>query len=74
MSCIPANPDISGIGVRAAIYAQNILFAFAPVISALWDGEVTQEELESIEDQSASNLTIAFALLLSTIIQAKTGY
>jgi hypothetical protein len=23
--CIPANPDISGIGVRAAMYAQNLL-------------------------------------------------
>jgi hypothetical protein len=73
MSCIPANPDISGIGVRVAIYAQNILFAFAPVISTLRDSKVTRDELEPIEDQSASTLTIAFALLLSTIIQAKTG-
>jgi hypothetical protein len=73
MLCIPANPDISGIGVRAAIYAQNLIFAFAPVISTLWDRRVTRDELEPIEDQSASTLTIAFALLLSTIIQAKTG-
>jgi hypothetical protein len=73
MLCIPANPDISGIGICATIYTQNIIFAFAPVISALWDSKVMWDELEPIEDQSASTLTIAFTLLLSMIIQAKTG-
>ena len=55
--CIPVNPDISGTGVRAAIYAQNLL-CFAPVVA-----------------QSIGMLAIAFAILISTVIQttAKTS-
>lgn len=68
--CIPANPDISGIGVRTAIYAQNLL-CFAPVVADLWDGEVTADEMEGIKDQSIGMLSIAFAILISAIIQAK---
>jgi hypothetical protein len=67
--CIPANPDISGIGVRAAIYAQNLL-CFAPVVVHLWDGEVSLEEISGIKDQSIGILAIAFAILISTVIQA----
>ncbi|KAI0081444.1 hypothetical protein K474DRAFT_1345330 [Panus rudis PR-1116 ss-1] len=37
--CIPSDLDISGIGVRAAIYTQNML-SFISVIVALWDGSV----------------------------------
>ncbi|KAF7357316.1 Multiple ankyrin repeats single kh domain [Mycena sanguinolenta] len=67
--CIPANPDISGIGVCAAIYAQN-LFCFAPVITNLWDGEISGAELEGVKDQSVGMLAIAFAILISTIVEA----
>ena len=67
--CIPANPDISGIGVRAAIYAQNLL-CFAPVVVHLWDGEVSREEMGGIKHQSIGMLAIAFAILISTVIQA----
>ena len=67
--CIPVNPDISGIGVRAAIYAQNLL-CFAPVVVHLWDGEVSREEMGGIKDQSIGMLAIAFAILISTVIQA----
>ena len=67
--CIPANPDISGIGVRIAIYAQNFL-CFAPVVADLWDGVVTTKEMKGIMDQSVGMLSIAFAILISTIIQA----
>jgi hypothetical protein len=69
--CIPANPDISGIGVRTAIYAQNLL-CFAPVIADLWDGKVSADEIKGVKDQSIGMLSIAFAILISTIIQAKT--
>ncbi|KAJ7270878.1 hypothetical protein C8J57DRAFT_1065149, partial [Mycena rebaudengoi] len=69
--CIPANPDISGIGVRAAIYAQNLL-SFIPAISALWDGEVSSYELQAIEVQSLTSLTTALAILISAIVQAQT--
>ncbi|KAF8178299.1 hypothetical protein K438DRAFT_1605132, partial [Mycena galopus ATCC 62051] len=69
--CIPANPDIAGIGVRAAIYAQNLL-CFAPVVADLWDGEVSHAEMRGVKDQSIGMLTIAFAILISSIIQATT--
>ncbi|KAJ7050124.1 hypothetical protein C8F01DRAFT_1001136, partial [Mycena amicta] len=70
--CIPPNPDISGIGVRTAIYAQNLL-CFLPVIVHLWDGTISVDELDGIKDQSIGMLAIAFAILISTIIQAKSG-
>ncbi|KAJ7623023.1 hypothetical protein DFH06DRAFT_1230702 [Mycena polygramma] len=69
--CIPGDPDISGIGVRAAIYAQNLL-SFIPAISALWDGEVAPYELEAVKDQSTTILITAFGILISAIVQATT--
>jgi hypothetical protein len=72
MNCtIPANPDISGAGVRVAIYIQNFL-SFIPAFWALSDGIVTVEELKSVEKQSMSILITAFAILLSSIVQAGT--
>lgn len=67
--CIPVIPDISGIGVRIAIYAQNLL-CFAPVVADLWDGVVTTDEIKGITNQSVGMLSIAFAILISTIVQA----
>ena len=67
--CIPTNPDISGIGVRTATYAQNLL-CFVPVFVYLWNGEVSREEISGIKDQSIGMLAIAFAILISTMIQA----
>jgi hypothetical protein len=67
---IPANPDISGIGVRAAIYAQNLL-SFVPAFYALIDGTVDTQELQTIEDQSTSILVTAFAILISAIVQTQ---
>ncbi|KAJ7217483.1 hypothetical protein C8J57DRAFT_277336 [Mycena rebaudengoi] len=68
---IPSNPDISGIGVRAAIYIQNFI-SFVPAIWALWDGEISTYELESIETQSTTILITAFAILISAMVQAQT--
>ncbi|KAG6816020.1 hypothetical protein H0H87_009414 [Tephrocybe sp. NHM501043] len=68
--CIPSNPDISGVGVRVAIYLQNLL-TFAPVVVHLWDRKITDMELKAREGQSVGILSIAFAILISTIIQAK---
>jgi hypothetical protein len=70
VGCIPSNPDVSGIGVRAAIYAQN-LTCFLPVIVHLWDRKISRDELKGIKDQSISMLAVAFAILLTTIILAK---
>ncbi|KAF6763502.1 hypothetical protein DFP72DRAFT_1163521 [Ephemerocybe angulata] len=69
--CIPGNPDIAGIGVRIAIYAQNIL-CFIPAFWALVDGKVTETELESAETQATTNLVLAFAILISSMVQATT--
>ena len=68
---IPANPDIAGIGVRIAIYAQNIL-CFILAIWALLDGKVTPEELEYAEAQTTTNLVLAFAILISSVVQGLT--
>ncbi|KAJ7132566.1 hypothetical protein C8R44DRAFT_551572, partial [Mycena epipterygia] len=65
-------PDITGIGVRAAIYAQNLL-CFAPVVANLWDGRISPNEMKGIKDQSIGMLAIAFAILISTVIQATTS-
>ncbi|KAF6743800.1 hypothetical protein DFP72DRAFT_827076 [Ephemerocybe angulata] len=68
---IPANPDIAGIGVRIAIYVQNLL-CFIPAFWALVDGKVTETELESAEKQATTNLVLAFAILISAMVQATT--
>ncbi|KAF5366857.1 hypothetical protein D9757_011928 [Collybiopsis confluens] len=68
---IPPNSDISGIGVRVAIYAQNIL-CFLPIIVHLWDGEVSADEMKGVKDQSIGMLAMAFAILISTIVEAST--
>ncbi|KAH8813939.1 hypothetical protein DL96DRAFT_507756 [Flagelloscypha sp. PMI_526] len=71
MCDIVSNPDIVGIGVRTAIYAQNIL-SFVPAIWAIWDKNVEPFELESVETQSTTILITAFAILVSAIVQART--
>jgi hypothetical protein len=67
--CLPAIPDISGIGVRAAIYAQNLL-CFLPVGVYLWDKKISRDELSGVKDQSVGMLAIAFSILITTIILA----
>jgi hypothetical protein len=70
--CLQADPDISGIGVRAAIYMQNLL-SFIPGIWALWDGKVTKAELDSVETQSTTILITAFAILIAAVVEARTA-
>jgi hypothetical protein len=68
---IPPNPDVSGIGVRYAIYIQNIL-CFVPVVMNLVDdGKISADELKGIQDQSVGMLAIAFSILITTIILAE---
>ncbi|KAJ6592768.1 hypothetical protein B0H19DRAFT_917438 [Mycena capillaripes] len=71
-TCFKADPDISGIGARAAIYMQNLL-SFIPAIWALWDGKVTKVELDSVETQSTTILVTAFAILIAAIVEAQTA-
>jgi hypothetical protein len=68
---IPANPDISGVGVRIAIYIQNLL-SFFPAFYALLDGKISEKELETVEKQSTTILITAFAVLISAMVQAAT--
>ena len=72
IACLKADPDISGIGVRAAIYMQNFL-SFIPSIWALWDGKVSVAELEAVETQSTTILITAFAILIAAIVEAQTA-
>jgi hypothetical protein len=69
--CIESNPDISGIGVRVAIYAQAILSIFYPIIF-VWDGEISLKESRTMSRISISITLTACALLVSTGIQAAT--
>ncbi|KAH8823808.1 ankyrin repeat-containing domain protein [Flagelloscypha sp. PMI_526] len=71
LKCIPPNPDISGVGVRTAIYVQNLL-SFVPAIWAILDGKVDDFELESLDAQSTTILITAFAILISAIVQVRT--
>ncbi|KAF6763568.1 hypothetical protein DFP72DRAFT_750251, partial [Ephemerocybe angulata] len=64
-------PDIAGVGVRIAIYIQNLL-CFIPAFWALADGKVTRGELDAAETQATTNLVLAFAILISSIVQAQT--
>ncbi|KAG6814817.1 hypothetical protein H0H87_007224 [Tephrocybe sp. NHM501043] len=48
--CFGTNPDVSGIGVCIAIYAQNLL-SFAPALLALKDKKVTPTKLNALETQ-----------------------
>jgi hypothetical protein len=68
---IPGNPDVSGIGVRSAIYIQNLLCILS-ALWALWDGKVTAAELDYAEMQTTTNLILAFAILISAMVQAST--
>jgi hypothetical protein len=61
---IPANPDIAGVGIRVAIYIQNLL-SFIPAFFALLDGKISVKELETVEKQSTTILITAFAVLIS---------
>jgi hypothetical protein len=65
--CIPADPDISGIGVRVAIYTQNLL-SFIPAIWALWDRKVS----DAAETQSTTILITAFAILITAMGEVQT--
>jgi hypothetical protein len=68
--CITSNTDISGIGVRTAAYAQNIL-SFVPAVLALLDGKISPGELDSLAEQSTTILLSAYALLIAGLILAR---
>ena len=68
---IKSNADIAGVGARTSVYGQNLL-CFTPAVWAIADGKVTQYELESMENLSTTNLVVAFGILISSFVQART--
>ncbi|KAJ7840193.1 hypothetical protein B0H14DRAFT_3140547 [Mycena olivaceomarginata] len=48
---ILSNPDVSGVGVRAAIYTQN-LTCFLPVIVHLWDRKISSGRFSTVKQWS----------------------
>jgi hypothetical protein len=70
MCDIPGNPDVAGIGVRAATYAQNILSLIPALYALRNDKKVDKTELDTIEKQSTTILITAFAILISLVVQA----
>ncbi|KAJ7860281.1 hypothetical protein B0H13DRAFT_1639616, partial [Mycena leptocephala] len=68
--CIASNTDISGIGVRTAAYAQNLL-SFVPAFLALRDNKISKGELKSLAEQSMTILISAYALLIAAFILAR---
>jgi len=68
---INPNPDISGSGVRTAIYAQAVLTLIQPLLASL-DGRITEDELGGLHQLYLGILLPGCALLFSAIIQAKT--
>ncbi|KAF5350092.1 hypothetical protein D9756_009039 [Leucocoprinus leucothites] len=70
-NCIPANPDVAGIGIRVGIYVQ-VFTSFAVTLFALRDGRISRTEASTGWTQTSAIILTGFALLLSAIIQAKT--
>ena len=68
---IRSNADIAGVGVRIAVYVQNVL-CFSPALWAIADEKITKYELDSMENMSTTNLVVAFGILISCFIQAST--
>ncbi|KAJ6489708.1 hypothetical protein DFH09DRAFT_1208929 [Mycena vulgaris] len=68
---IEPNPDIAGIGVRVAIYAQALLSIVYPVFF-VWDGEISPKESKTMSCISINITLTACTLLVSTGIQAAT--
>jgi len=69
--CIQPNPDIAGIGVRVAIYAQAFLSFFLFVVFSV-DGQITPKEDRVIREIIENNELMACALLVSALVQAWT--
>ncbi|TEB19933.1 hypothetical protein FA13DRAFT_1584224, partial [Coprinellus micaceus] len=63
--------DIAGVGVRIAVYVQNVL-CFLPALWAIADEKITKYELDSMENMSTTNLVVAFGILISCFVQAPT--
>jgi len=71
LRCVNPNPDISGIGVRTAIYAQAVFTLVQPLIAGS-DGYIDELELKSLHQLYLGILLPGCALLFAAIIQSRT--
>ncbi|KAF9461103.1 hypothetical protein BDZ94DRAFT_858965 [Collybia nuda] len=69
--CLPANPEVSGVGIRVAIYTQTLL-TFISAFCIHSDSKVTIAELNLIEAQSSIILITALGILISAILKGLT--
>jgi hypothetical protein len=69
--CLHSNSDISGIGVRIAIYAQAILTLAQPLVAGS-DGWIDRKELKDLFFIYLNILLPASALIFAAIIQSRT--
>jgi len=65
----PANPDISGVGVRIAILTPKTCFPLRPLLLIYGMAEYLDDELTGVKTNLGISLSL-FAILVSTIIQA----
>ena len=70
-TCVAANPDISGIGVRIAVYAQTLL-SYAPAFLFTYDGKLDSEEERGLFKIYTPLLISSMGLLVTTVIQEAT--
>jgi len=69
--CIQPNPDISGVGVRAAFYAQCIIYLVPPVLFAS-DADLSNKERTSLRQYHTILRLSGIALTISALIQTFT--
>ncbi|KIK01820.1 hypothetical protein K443DRAFT_98014, partial [Laccaria amethystina LaAM-08-1] len=69
---ITPKPDISGIGVRTAIYAQAVLTLVQPII-IIFGEHISENTLTGLHQIYLGILLPGCALLFSAIIEARTA-
>lgn len=65
--CIPSNADVSGIGVRLAVYIQATTSFVVPVLIA-YTGKLTRKEKESSTALPMENLALSASLALTAFL------
>ncbi|KIK59517.1 hypothetical protein GYMLUDRAFT_60081 [Collybiopsis luxurians FD-317 M1] len=71
-SFLLSNPEITGIGVRAAVYFQNLWSLWSAFTVITRSQKVGRDTLAAVEIQALPVITTGYAMLISTIIQNHT--
>ncbi|KAF5344569.1 hypothetical protein D9756_011452 [Leucocoprinus leucothites] len=71
-NCIPANPDIAGVGIRVTAYIQNVLCLVVAIWAVIRERGVTpQTSLRLVYTQMTGIILTTGALFLSAFIQSR---